>query len=1322
MNQSDITFAQKATAIVRAAGLDPKSMDLETFRRLAPIIFIKAFSAIYKENVLSLSSLSSLESISREEQILSIQIIIDSLTTKVQHPSLATFSGIDIFQGNHRAIGILVNILYAEGQRMWLEKSKKFVNNSTNEQNSEISSLGNKSNDEDIEAVSIESSKKSRSNVSKKIVDDNNSGLSLQENYFENETNNDEVNTLLNRIEYLEKCLKKKNKKKDKQNSNHDQRPLTSRSDGTIKKSKKDKEYEESDKDVLDDHKKNFINNTYLSSQEDSNDFSSGRVRRKRPSSAPSTRKVSEVSARLYTVKPKEEKEKVLERDSKGKNDNIASSLYTYNPESGRRILKVEFEEYLKKKKKESEILNNYDQFFNSDKEKGKTNISKPIRSEFPGKRIEKSVVDYVFKMNQIREPVDESKVTMTPQKFSIYNHLKPLDLLISIEFCHNCHHHNVSLRHDADEYLKNCNNFLVFISNFCYLNFYNVRLGVSAFKANITSNCKVTDKNSRIGALEIQIAYKNKNNELYYDLIHSKIVSRRWPSKILLEKKLKSFFSTCNIPTYNPFDLNDANFDMINGYPSGHCSWDQIALSNPLWTYDLSNSIEWVYDTKSIVTLPKFNTNDEIWVNNIIYKRNIKESYPLKAIVRRYDESSNSKKLYVSLKYHQGEILVPESDCLALDNFKFSMEDYINAENNNKLPHDLEGFFLLCAQEKLLNYRIMNKKEDENKYHLGFFLSRASCFHQFREMAYTLIEKKIFHHPLTNKKIDLFIIYTEVVLDYLFYNVKGSLSMLNIEKRAGVSSLISTMSDKSKNNLSSVSSPKPPNEPKSSLTPTRRNISSPFEHNLNENITIDPQPQSSSKITSSASISKSTFSDDEKPSIPIIKNIINEIINSLNLKEPFLFDITLSQTQNFILNLKSVSNSEILQLTDLILLLHRIGLSNIADNSQHIIKLSSYFSLNPPTNSQLNLLDIISLIESCSEELKSKSITLENEKNKECNEVSIESIVNSNEFNPPNEINIELSNDKVIHNNIINNNIEFDNTSRNIESVVNNNAITTDSLINSTNEIENKDKSNTKLGVLDTKASIFSYSFSNLITQFEDPPNNFNNCDLTISSIILEGNVLCNKNYDSLFVKLFFPNQINESKSCLSREIGSKRRTYNVNWNNVSLSSSSFREKYLVFSILISDSKILDSVGELAFIKNTEEFITQKDLVNKKYENVVQPFYPFNINTQTNLIQVPLYLLMKQSFELTFLINLPVFDSPSLITPSSTSSSTTAQFPPSSVKIIITGHSHEDKFTRQTRIMSMKPTDLLNLKFDPLPTTLDESSESDLELDIDDL
>lgn len=116
----DVIFAQKATALVKAASMDPRQMDLETFRKYACVVFTRAYCAIYKTTLVSdLDECSS-----KEEQILNAQLVIDGLYRHTGNSVLQTVSGMDIWQGNHKAIGMLVGVLFHEGQRMWKESQR----------------------------------------------------------------------------------------------------------------------------------------------------------------------------------------------------------------------------------------------------------------------------------------------------------------------------------------------------------------------------------------------------------------------------------------------------------------------------------------------------------------------------------------------------------------------------------------------------------------------------------------------------------------------------------------------------------------------------------------------------------------------------------------------------------------------------------------------------------------------------------------------------------------------------------------------------------------------------------------------------------------------------------------------------------------------------------------------------------------------------------------------------------------------------------------------------------------------------------------------
>ena len=99
----------------------------------------------------------------------------------------------------------------------------------------------------------------------------------------------------------------------------------------------------------------------------------------------------------------------------------------------------------------------------------------------------------------------------------------------------------------------------------------------------------------SRIGAFEVQIAYRNSKNELQLDLLHSKLVTRRWPSKTVLEKRIRAFVSQCSIPTFSTFDGSYGDgygSDGLGSYPIGNAAWEGITSLSPPETSYLHNPI----------------------------------------------------------------------------------------------------------------------------------------------------------------------------------------------------------------------------------------------------------------------------------------------------------------------------------------------------------------------------------------------------------------------------------------------------------------------------------------------------------------------------------------------------------------------------------------------------------------------------------------------------------------------------------------------------------------------------------------------------------
>ena len=117
---ADIIFAQKASACVKAAGLDPRTMDLRKFRTMAVTIFTRAYQGIYKEYDGIIS-----DPLNADEQASNAQKVINGLLKKTGNEALVDITGQDVVTGSHKAIGILVGVLYGEGNRLWMEKLEK---------------------------------------------------------------------------------------------------------------------------------------------------------------------------------------------------------------------------------------------------------------------------------------------------------------------------------------------------------------------------------------------------------------------------------------------------------------------------------------------------------------------------------------------------------------------------------------------------------------------------------------------------------------------------------------------------------------------------------------------------------------------------------------------------------------------------------------------------------------------------------------------------------------------------------------------------------------------------------------------------------------------------------------------------------------------------------------------------------------------------------------------------------------------------------------------------------------------------------------------
>lgn len=117
------------------------------------------------------------------------------------------------------------------------------------------------------------------------------------------------------------------------------------------------------------------------------------------------------------------------------------------------------------------------------------------------------------------------------------------------------------------------------------------MRLGIIRFRANVTPRSKISDENSRIGAFEIQVAYRDDTGYISPEIIHSKLAARKWPSASVVEKRLRIWLGSLPVPTMENVDdgasYSDSAIEGLGGsYPVGAGPWAETVLAESSWVY----------------------------------------------------------------------------------------------------------------------------------------------------------------------------------------------------------------------------------------------------------------------------------------------------------------------------------------------------------------------------------------------------------------------------------------------------------------------------------------------------------------------------------------------------------------------------------------------------------------------------------------------------------------------------------------------------------------------------------------------------------------
>jgi hypothetical protein len=590
-------------------------MDLDLFLTVAHDIFLNAFKALYKE---SPGDGIIEDALTDPDKAHNCQCLINNLYSRTQNAALLDIKGVDVISRRHHAIGVIVGVLFAEGQRLWLARNGP-----------EAAARNNGGGDRDNHSVGASASSSHKKGKKKaKKPKSYYTAVDGVEPYPDESgpVSSAALDGIIDRIKYLEKKLNKPTQFGDPlavQNNiklmyAHDNvRADDAGAGGGSPNSRKGKhrpkrgnrgnvERTASERVGDADDGPRPEDNTNDGPEQHKEAADTG-PRQKRPSSAPSSRPRSAGPGAFNRLFQQARRESQPSDPTPPPAAGVISKPsqlpppepgveYVYDL-NGRRIAVTE--EYKRKKEREdyearmkAGNVNNAEDLEKHTKPTPK-NVYQPPQPTVAVQPFKRSVDDWVAKSRKELEEKRQqheyeqyySKVGVHPgqtgpqvRSYGAYQLLEPGDMLISVEHCHSCQSHGITLRHDAAGYSQCADNMLqhcvetVMDLNLC------VRVGIAKIKAVITNNvvpgssagtvpgsASGACSECRIGALEVQVAYKDAIGRVHVDVLHSKLSSQNWPSKTVVAKRLTMFTSKHFIPTFE-FSGSD---EFVNSSPA---------------------------------------------------------------------------------------------------------------------------------------------------------------------------------------------------------------------------------------------------------------------------------------------------------------------------------------------------------------------------------------------------------------------------------------------------------------------------------------------------------------------------------------------------------------------------------------------------------------------------------------------------------------------------------------------------------------------------------------------------------------------------------
>lgn len=553
------TFSSIESTILRSAGLDPKDIDYADFRRNIVVILGKSYEAIFRESLnIQLRSGGANEA---RVQTHNAAVLVDALKSSLlwKYPELKVVTVNALSKKDLRVVNLVMSILFQEGQRLWLENlySSSITNDTPVPERSPRNGLSSLyDNEDDVEGDMDDFTTHDREDVS----DD---GDSLNEKL-------EEMKLVRGTLLETQSRLRKKRRRKAR-------------------------------KIIVVEHRRNFVEeNTKLTSlssmympEMPNNPMVA--LMRLQSEMAPSYR--GTVAAMLDALRTEATpKRQPPTRDAKGKHVS-----YSYDLRSGRRFVLSKEEvlrlDKLRRQENNGEVLNMSDLKGNTEHARMKAKPPASTCPMWPGNGTEKSATNWIERMRVLKNasiPTDDTpkeKTAASVVMYEAYNCMETCDLLLSVEHCANCQQHSLTLRHDEGEYRSRADAVIEAVIEAVVALAPAVRFGVNKFTSVRPVAKQKHDASPRKGAFEVQIAFYSDSMGLKVDILHSKLVTMRWPSSSVIVKRVHAFLAQFQLDSFDSdlLDLSDYDSSSDN---------DGLGINdgeNGLW------HVQWLYDSRPL-------------------------------------------------------------------------------------------------------------------------------------------------------------------------------------------------------------------------------------------------------------------------------------------------------------------------------------------------------------------------------------------------------------------------------------------------------------------------------------------------------------------------------------------------------------------------------------------------------------------------------------------------------------------------------------------------------------------------------------------------